>query len=322
MNIPALGIDMAQLSFSVALWFDSRRCLKARFDNTSTGFRKLDRWLRQHFVGSLRVAIESTNTYADALALWLHQAGHQVHLLNPERIAHYARSLGQHNKTDPADAVTIARYIAAHEATPWQPPTPAQQTLRSLTRTRHQLVDYANQLRNQLKTATAIARQHLEPVLAAVTAQLRTILREIAAHLRAHPPLAEQVRRLMTCKGVGLITAAITIAELPPISAQSDPRALCAWAGLTPRRWQSGNTELPARLSRKGNVYLRQALYMPALVAKRYNPLLRAFAQRLADHGKSTPAILGAISHKMLRILIGLLRSNSDFDPDWSLQKT
>jgi transposase len=321
MNTPCLGIDMAQLSFSVALWFDSQRCVKSRFDNNPRGFRQLDRWLRQHFVGEVRAALESTNTYAEPLAAWLHHAGHQVHVLNPERIAHYARSLGQRNKTDPADAVTIARFIATHEATPWQPAAAEQLHLRALTRTRHQLVSHSNQLRNQLQTAEPAARPHLQAVLEAIAQQLKALLREIAAHLRAHAQLGEQVRRLRTCKGVGLITAAITVAELPPVTAQSDPRALCAWAGLTPKRWQSGSTEWPARLCRKGNVYLRQALYMPALVAKRYNPVFKAFAQRLKDNGKSTPAILGAISHKMLRILIGLLRSNTDFNPDWSLQK-
>jgi transposase len=321
MNTPSLGIDMAQLSFSVALWFDSQRCVKSRFDNTPHGFRQLGRWLRQHFAGQVRAALESTNTYAEPLAQWLYEAGHQVHVLNPERIAHYARSLGQRNKTDPADAVTIARYIATHEATVWKPAPPEQLHLRSLTRTRHQLVTYSNQLRNQLQTADPVARPHLQAVLDTIAGQLKAILREISTHLRRHPQLGDQVRRLMTCKGVGLITAAITLAELPPVTAQSDPRALCAWAGLTPKRWQSGNTEWPARLCRKGNVYLRQALYMPALVAKRYNPLLRLFAQRLAQKGKSTPAILGAISHKMLRILIGLLRSQTDFDPHWSLQE-
>lgn len=321
MNTPSLGIDMAQLSFSVALWFDSQRVVKARFDNNPRGFRQLDRWLRQHFSGKVRVALESTNTYAEPLAQWLHQAGHQVHVLNPERMALYARSLGQRNKTDPADAVSIARYIATHEATPWRPAPPEQLHLRSLTRTRHQLVTYSNQLRNQLQTADPVARPHLQAVLDTILRQLKALLLEITAHLRAYPVLGAQVRRLRTCKGIGLITAAITIAELPPVGPASDPRALCAWAGLTPKRWQSGNTEWPARLCRKGNVYLRQALYMPSLVAKRYNPLLRTFAQRLADNGKSTPAILGAVSHKMLRILIGLLRSNTDFDPNWSLQK-
>lgn len=318
--IPVLGIDIARRSFDAALWSGPSRCAKAQFDNDSRGFRQLGRWLKRHFVGQLRVAVESTNTYAEALAQWLHEAGHQVHVLNPERVAQYARSLGQRNKTDPADAVTIARYIATHEATVWQPPAPEHRALRSLTRTRHQLLTCALQLRNQLKTADPVAQPHLRAALASIVRQLQVLVRDVKAHLRSHPRLGEQVRRLMTCKGIGLLTAAITVAELPPITRRSDPRALCAWAGLTPRRWQSGSTEWPARLCRRGNVYLRQALYMPALVAKRHNPVLRAFALRLAENGKSTPAILGAVSHKMLRILIGLLRSNSDFDPKWSFQ--
>ncbi len=318
---PSLGIDIAQRSFSVALFFEAQRCAKAQFDNSPAGFRRLERWLRQHCSGPVRAAMEATSTYGEALALHLHAAGHQVHVLNPERIAHYARSLGQRNKTDPADAVTIARYAAGHGLTPWQPPSPQQRSLRSLTRTRHQLSQCSTQLRNQLHSADAVARPHLQAALEAILRQLKLIGQQIQAHLRACPELGQQVRRLMTCKGVGLITAAITLAELPPITAQSDARALCAWAGLTPHRWQSGLTERPARLSRKGNSYLRQALYMPALVAKRHNPVLRAFAQRLAENGKSTPAILGAISHKMLRILIGLLRSHADFDPNWSIQK-
>lgn len=126
----------------------------------------------------------------------------------------------------------------------------------------------------------------------------------------------------MTIKGVGLITAATAIAELPPITAESDPRTIAAWAGLTPRRWQSGPREWTTRLCRKGNVYLRQALYMPALVAKRYNPLFRDYAIKLAARGKTSGAILGALSHKMLRIIVGLLRSSSDFDPNWSPQKS
>ncbi len=322
MNTPCLGIDIAQRAFVAALWFDSHRWMKAEFANHSGGFRKLRTWLQRHGVGRLRVALESTNTYGEALAQWLYAAGHAVYLLNPERVAHYARALGQRNKTDPADAVTIAAFIAGHEATPWQPLAPEQKTLRSLTRTRHQLVEAGKQLSNQLRTADAIARPHLAAVLQHLRQELRAIEREIARHLRAHPALGEQVRRLRTLKGVGLVTAATTIAELPPVTPESDPRALCAWAGLTPRRWKSGQLELPAHLSRKGNAYLRQALYMPALVAKRHNPLFRRFAERLAANGKTTGAVLGAIAHKMLRILVGLLKTQTDFDPNWSFKKT
>jgi transposase len=322
MNTPSLGIDIAQRTFAVALWFDHHRVVRAGFANHSGGFRRLRTWLQRHGVGFLRVGLESTNTYGEALAQWLHDQGHTVYLLNPERVAHYARSLGQRNKTDPADAVTIAAFIALHEATPWQPPSPEQKTLRSLTRTRQQLLVCRLQLGNQLRTAEPVARAHLEAVQQALRQQLACLEREIAQHLRAHRALGESVRRLMTLKGVGRITAATAIAELPPITPQSDPRALCAWAGLTPRRYSSGEREWPARLSRKGNAYLRQALYMPALVAKRHNPVLRAFAQRLAANGKTTGAILGAVAHKMLRILVGLLKNQTDFDPNWAFKET
>ena len=139
--------------------------------------------------------------------------------------------------------------------------------------------------------------------------------------LRDFPDLGQQVQRLTTCKGIGLVTAAVLIAELPPITVQTDARAIAGWVGLTPRRWQSGNWEGRTLLSRRGDAYVRDALYMPALVAKRYNPLIRTFALRLATNGKTTNAILGAISHKLLRILVGMLRSNANFDPNWAYQK-
>ena len=318
MNIIALGVDMAARSFVAALWFDQQRQIKASFLNDPRGFRQLDRWLQTHGVAAVRAGLECTNTYGQALAHWLHAKGHQVYLLNPERTACYARARGQQNKTDPADAVTIAAYVALHALTPWAPPLPAQEQLRALTRTRQQLVQQGVQLRCQLKTAHPATRPFLQATLKAVLHQIDRIKTALTEQLRHHPDLDEQVRRLMTVKGVGWLTATITLAELPPIHPQTDPRAICAWAGLIPRRWQSGKTELPARLSRKGNAYLRQALFMPALVARRSNPLLRAFADHLRAKGKRPGAIIGAVAHKLLRILVALLKSKTDFDPNWS----
>lgn len=321
MTALSAGIDMSQLTFLAALRLDEQRFVKEQFSNDMPGFRRFRRWLQRHGAGKVRIAVENTNTYAEALLHWLHAEGHQVFLLNAERLYHYARSLGQRNKTDPADAVTIAKFIAVHEATPWQPPSPEQKTLRSLTRVRYQLVCAATALACQRKTADASAREHLDAVLDKIRSQLKAVARAINDHLAAHPILSEQVRRLMTLKGVGLITAATAVAELPPITPQSDPRTICGWAGLTPRRHQSGNGEWRTTISRKGNAYLRDALYMPALVARRYNPVLRAFANRLKANGKTSRAILGAVAHKMLRIFVGLLKSNTDFDPAWSFQK-
>lgn len=323
MHTPTLGLDMAKLSFRAALWFGPKHSIQSSFANTRSGYRQLSRWLKGHFVAqALRVGVESTSTYADAVVEWLYAEGYEVYLLNPERTAFYARSLGQRNKTDPADAAMIAAFVATHEGTRWQPLSTEQKHLRSLTRTRHQLTAVATELSNQLRTASEPGRAALQNVLRQVRLQLAALLRQIQEHLRQAPALTQQVHHLITIKGVGLITAATIVAELPPITPDSDPRTLCGWAGLTPRRFQSGQTEWRSRLSRKGNHYLRDALYMPALVAKRYNPLIKTFAARLAAAGKNHGAILGAISHKMLRIAVGLLRSNTDFDPNWSFKKT
>lgn len=323
MNAFPAGIDMSLRTFEVALWLDEKRCAQAQFANDLAGFRRLRTWLKKHFVATLRVGLESTSTYSEALAEWLHREGHQVHLLNPERTAAYARSIGQLNKTDPADARTIGLFVARHQdLTAWTPPPAEQKTLRSLTRVRTQLNEQALHVSNQLRTAEPPARQHLRAVLAAVRRQLAAVGRDIAKHLRKHPTLGKQVQRLMTIKGIGLVTAATLVAELPPITAQTDPRAISAWAGLIPRRRQTGRTEWRSFLSKKGNPHVRRALYMPALVAKRFNQTLRAFAERLAANGKTKPAILGAISHKLLRIAVALLKSNTNFDPNWVFKKT
>jgi len=324
MKTPSLGIDIAKLTFDAALRFDRQRCLKARFANNRSGFQQLYRWLKTHCAAgsALRVAVESTSTYAEALVEWLDAKRCCVFLLNPERVAHYGRCCGQRNHTDSADAALLAAFIAQHDdLTPWQPPPPEQKDLRSLTRARAQVVATTTSLQLQVQTATGPARPHLQALLQAARRTLALLGQAITAQLKAHAHLWAQARRLMTIKGLGLITAAVMVAELPPITAATDPRTICAWCGLTPRRSQSGPREWTTRLSRKGNAYLRQALYMPALVAKRYNPLLRAFAQRLAQNGKSNGAILGALSHKMLRIAVGLLRSQQDFDPNWHLPK-
>jgi transposase len=318
---PVLGIDICLRTFVAVLWFGAGRSVRREFKNHAGGFRALCTWLRQHFAAPVRVGIECTNVYADALAEWMHVAGHEVYLLNAERVAYFARGQGQRNKTDPADALTVAKFTAQYEGTPWIPPTPQQKTLRSLTRARAQLVEMRNMLSAQRKTAAGPGGEHLEKALAAVVQQIKAIERKIAQFVKREPLLRRAVARLMTIKGVALTTAAVVLAELPQITEATDPRTICGWAGLVPCRHQSGQTELRARRSRRGNAYLRQALYMPALVAKRWNPLLKTFAQRLAARGKSTPAILGAVAHKLLRIIVGMLRTDTDFDPQRVSQK-
>lgn len=320
---PYAGIDVGQATLEVALMVNEERTAKARFANHIGGFTQLGRWFKRHFAGSVRVGLESTSTYGEALADWLYAQGHEVLVLNPERTHHYARAQGQRNKTDPSDAVMIARFVASHSKLMlYRPPTPAQRTLRSLTRARKQLVEQQTALSSQLKTCGREARPYLERVLAAIKHEIDQLVKAIEAHLKACPDLGAKVGHVMSLCGIGLITAAIMLAELPPIGPDADVRAICAWAGVIPCRRQSGKTELPSYMSRRGNQHLRDALYMPALVAKRFNPKLREYAAALKARGKRSGAILGALAHKMLRIIVGLLKHNTDYDPNWSFSKS
>jgi len=319
----SLGLDMSMAEFSACLRIDAKRHLKASFANTRAGFRRLACWYKSHGVTRVRVGLECTNTFGQAIAQWLHENGQEVYLINPERSHAYAQCRGQRNKTDATDAQLIADFVAVHEdLTRWSPPAPEQLALSALTRARAALVSQRQQLANQLRTAHQVVQPFLKNALKSLNHQITAIEQKLRTLLREHAALNERVQRVMTIKGVGWLTAVTVIAELPNIDSHTDARAICAWAGLIPRRWQSGKKELPSRLSKRGNYYLRRALFMPSLTAKRYNPLFQSFALRLAQKGKRPGAILGAISHKLLRIIVGLLKSNSDFDPAWSFSKS
>lgn len=318
---PVLGLDLAQKSFVAALRQPTGPILVAEFLNSAAGFRRLSRWLAQHLSAGAAAGLEATGIYAQALAHDLHVRGHRVHLLNPARVAAYARSQGQRNKTDPADARLIAQYVATHTLPVWTLPPPERLALQGLTRLRQQLSAHRQQIKNQLHSAAEALHGHLEKVLTVIEAEMKALQEKIAAHLRTHAALGAAATRLETIPGLGPLTAAIVLAELPEVTAQSDPRALAAWCALVPGRRQSGPREYRTCMPRTGNMHLRQALHMPALVAKRHNPLLRAFAERLAKNGKRPGAIVGAVAHKLLRIIIGLLRHSHDFDPNHPQKK-
>jgi transposase len=95
-------------------------------------------------------------------------------------------------------------------------------------------------------------------------------------------------------------------------------KALAAFVGLNPTVHQSGSSVRGPHLSKKGNSLLRGALYMPAIVARRYNPVIKEFADRLKKAGKSNMVIIGAVMRKLLHIIYGVLKSGMPFDPSWS----
>jgi transposase len=124
---------------------------------------------------------------------------------------------------------------------------------------------------------------------------------------------------LMSIPGIGHKSACKLLAEIQDIDLFDSPRQLAAYAGVTPRQYVSGSSIYrKTRMSKKGNSTLRSALFFPAMVAKRCNPVLRPFADRLANSGKSPMSVTGAVMRKLLHIIFGVWKSGLPFDPSLS----
>lgn len=138
----------------------------------------------------------------------------------------------------------------------------------------------------------------------------------IQDHINQHPDLKRDADLLRSIPGIGSKTAATLLGEIGDIQQFAHAPQLAAYAGLTPRQHQSGTSiHRPAHLCKTGNAAFRKALYFPALRALRYNPIIRALRERLAQAGKRPRQIVGAAMRKLLHLVFGVLKSGRPFDP-------
>jgi len=319
MSSPILGIDIAKASFQAALLHNGK-LHHHRFDNSAQGFAQLQTWLVKHRCKRLHAGMEATASYGDELALFLYLAGHTVSIVNPARIKGFAQSQLQRNKTDQLDATLIARFCQQQAPEAWTPPPAEIQQLRALMRRLAALQEMRQQEVNRLEQAgnQALIRESLEKIIATLDGEIARLRQLIKDHIDQHPDLKRDRELLMSIPGIGETTAAWLLSEVQ-VAAYSSARQVAAHAGLTPRHHESGTSvHGPTRLSKTGNARLRRALYLPAVVAKRYNPIIRAFCQRLEKRGKRPMEIVGAAMRKLLHIVYGVLKSGKAFDPSFA----
>jgi len=317
-----LGVDISKTEFDVAL-LQAGRTQMGRFANDVQGFAKLRRWLKKQGVDTVHACLEATGTYGEALAEFLYAAGHQVSVVNPAQIKAYGQSQLTRNKTDQADARLIAAFCASQHPALWTPPPPEWKELQALVRHLDSLKTMRQQERNRLSAglSSATVEKALHEHLAFLDHQIATLEQQIHDHLDQHPDLKRQHKLLKSIPGIGDVTAFTLLAEVRSIPAFDSARQLAAFAGLSPRQHRSGaSVRGKTRLAKTGSARLRKALYLPAIVAKRHNPLIAAFCQRLADRGKPPMVIIGAAMRKLLHLVYGVLKSGQPFDPDYGLK--
>jgi len=310
----AVGIDIAKHKFDVAVLLGAK-CRNKVFANTAVGFEQFLMWLRALTPEPVHVCMEATGGYAEALALHLSRAEVRVSVVNPFQIAKFAQALGTRNKTDQQDARTIARFCQTQQPAPWQAPSPQLQHLRELVRRLDALLGLQRQELNRLALSSPSTRASIEAVLRVVDEQVRLLKSTIAEHIDRHPGLKAQADLLDSIPGVGEATIALVLAELPPTALRC-VRSADAFTGLAPRQFQSGSSvKGRSSLSKQGSPRLRKALYFPAIVACRYNPVVKLFYQRMLQNGLTKKQAVCAAMRKLLHLIVGVLKSGKPFDP-------
>ena len=308
-----LGIDVSKKTLDVALMLKGKM-LTRKFDNTQKGFSLLKGWLASLHIEKVHACLESTGTYGESIAEFLYENGHRVSVVNPLRVKGFARSDLQRNKTDPADARTIAEFCLAKEPEAWHPLPPEIKRLQALTRRIESLEQMLRSERNRLDIAQADVRSSLSRTIKMLETEIAEVKSLIKKHIDDHPDLKKQRDLLTSIPGIGEKTAELLLGELE-FRQFSNARSLAAHAGVTPQQFQSGTSINRTRLSKLGNGRIRKALYFPAMVAVKRNVVIKTFASRLGQNGKTPKQIICAAMRKLLHIAFGVIKNDHPFDP-------
>lgn len=321
MNSPILGIDISKAKFDVALLFSGKVKKTRVFDNHAAGFKALSAWLIKQDITHLQACMEATGSYGDALATYLVDQGFEVSVVNPAQIKSFSGAQLRRAKTDKADAKLIAQFCASMHPAAWVPPPVHVRELQALVQRLSSLLQMERQEQNRFDTAATVIQPSITTVLGTINAEIKAVERMIRDHIDRHPDLKDQSALLESIPGVGIATIARLLAFVGDVHRFNDAKALAAFVGLNPTVHQSGSSVRgKPHLSKKGNAVIRKALYMPAIVARRYNPIIKAFAQRLKKAGKSNMLIIGAVMRKLLHIIYGVLKSGKPFDADYAVK--
>ena len=255
------------------------------------------------------IALETTGGFETVVAAALASAGLPVAIVNPAQVRAFAKALGMRAKTDPIDAAVIAHFAEATNLTPRPLPDEATRLLADLVARRRQIVDMIGAERQRAQRITVPRlKESIERLLKALEKELASLDGDIDKAVRSSPAWREKENLMASVPGVGPVIARTLIAELPELG-KLDGKQIAALAGLAPFTQQSGQWRGKS-FTGGGRTSVRAVLFMGALVAKKHNPVLKAFFDRLIAAGKPKMTALIAVARKLLTILNAIIRDN------------
>lgn len=306
-TMSSVGIDVSKHNLDVAL---AGQPHVRSFPYTQAGLRSLIAFLRRH--DPAIVCLEATGGLERALQDRLHEEELPVAVVNPRRIRDFGRAMDQLAKTDAIDARLIARF--ADRMQPRLTPRPAEsrRKLQTLKTRRSQVKDILVQEQNRLgATADPEVRQLLEQAIGFYRTQCARLDEQIRGLIEADEQMQAKARLLRSVPGVGPVTTAVLLAELPELG-ELNRRQIARLVGVAPVNRDSGTLK-GKRTTGGGRKQIRTALYMPIVVATQHNPKIKAFYERLVARGKLKSVALIAAMRKLLAILNVMLRNRQSW---------
>jgi transposase len=320
---PILGIDVSKRKLDLALLINGKVKSKV-VENSPNGYSDLHDWLTKQKadIAGLHVCMEATGVYSEPVALALQALGMKVSVVNPACVKGFGQCENIRNKNDIIDSGLLARYCAAMHPEPWVPPPLEQRQLRAWSDRLLALKDIRQQELNRIEAHTVAGLTeliaHVGNHVKWLDEQIKQLEKEINDHIERHPDLKRDAELMASIPGLGAATVAKILGHVGDVRRFDSAKALAAFIGVTPRQRTSG-TSVRGRtvMSRAGDKSLRTALYMPGLVARRFNPILNTFAERLLASGMAKKAVIGAVMRKLVHLIYGVVCSGKPFDPNY-----
>jgi transposase len=309
-----VGIDVSKARLDVACRPDGAAFSEA---NEPRAIVRVVERLRA--IGPALIVLEATGGLEVPVAVALAAAGLAVAVVNPRQVRDFARATGRLAKTDRIDAAVLAHFADAIRPEVRPLPDDEARRLEALVTRRRQLIEMRTAERNRLGSATAPAvRRNLEAHIAYLTVQVEDLDKDLARAVEDSPCWKAKDDLLRGVPGIGGVVSRTLLAMLPELGTLSNKR-IGALVGLAPVARDSGTLH-GRRCIAGGRGPVRAVLYMAALTAKRHNPVLRAFYDRLIAAGKATKVALTAVMRKLLTIINAMVRHNQPWDPSVALR--
>ena len=337
MNIlkQVLGIDVAQKELVVCLSklnadLSIEHYANKVFSNKESGFVALIKWVKKLTIESVEVhfVMEATGVYHQKFAYYLDANGFNVSIVLPNKISNYMRTLENRTITDKTCAEAIAQFGLERKLDKWQKPNIIYKSLQQLTREREQIVEERSIVKNQLHAENAEGEpnansiKRLKARIKFLNQQEKEIKQDIEKCIKKDESIEKEIKNITTIPGVGRLTATIVLAEINGFELIRNKKQLISYSGLDVREKQSGTSvKGKPRISKKGNKFLRKAMFFPALSAVKYEQNYKEIYARLVSKNGIKMKGLVAVQRKLLELIYIIFKNKTVYQSDYDKEK-